>query len=366
MADNNNETIRITIKANTINTTTVPPPATTQTQHSLMPILAKLHAGYFRICLSLCSQALLWHSLSNKSDDMTSRSALPPCLCCFDMIKKEFLHYVGVNYLFAPSTAWLLLLQSSPFSAPHSVCSRVLWWVFALPIVVLDVKIYGQWFTKGKRFLSTVANPTSQLSVIGNLVGARAAAKMGWRECALAMFSLGIAHYFVLFVTLYQRLSGTDRIPAMLRPVFFLFIAAPSMASLAWVSISGTFDTPSKMLFFLSLFLFTSLVSRPTLFKKSMKRFSIAWWAYPFPITVLALASMEYAREVKSSFACGLMLGLFTLSVLISYGLLVFTAFNIGFLLHTNKDDPIFLVIPSSTSSVATTTCVMSQDVVTN
>ncbi|KAK9092035.1 hypothetical protein Syun_026946 [Stephania yunnanensis] len=366
-----------------------------------MPILAKLHAGYFRICLSLCSQALLWHSLiSNKSDDMTyprflrrafhlvfsSNKALVlqwsvaflttllltllyslRCLCCFDMIKKEFLHYVGVNYLFAPSTAWLLLLQSSPFLAPHSVCSRVLWWVFALPIVVLDVKIYGQWFTKGKRFLSTVANPTSQLSVIGNLVGARAAAKIGWRECALAMFSLGIAHYFVLFVTLYQRLSGTDQIPAMLRPVFFLFIAAPSMASLAWVSISGTFDTPSKMLFFLSLFLFTSLVSRPTLFKKSMKRFSIAWWAYPFPITVLALASMEYAREVKSSFACGLMLGLFILSVLISYGLLVFTAFNIGFLLRTNKDDPIFLVIPSSSSSsVATTTCVMSQDVVTN
>ncbi|KAK9084800.1 hypothetical protein Sjap_025211 [Stephania japonica] len=359
-----------------------------------MPILAKLHAGYFRICLSLCSQALLWHSLSKSDTDprflrrvfhvIFSSKALVlqwslafltlllltllyslRCLCCFNMIKKEFLHYVGVNYLFAPSTAWLLLLQSSPFWAPGSVCSRVLWGVFALPIVVLDVKIYGQWFTKGKRFLSTVANPTSQLSVIGNLVGARAAAKIGWRECALAMFSLGIAHYFVLFVTLYQRLWGTDRIPAMLRPVFFLFIAAPSMASLAWVSISGTFDTPSKMLFFLSLFLFTSLVSRPTLFKKSMKRFSIAWWAYPFPITVLALASMEYAQEVKSSFAYGLMLGLFLLSVLISYGLLVFTALNIGFLLHTNKDDPIFLVIPSSTS-VATTTCVMTKEVVTN
>ncbi|CAK9186485.1 unnamed protein product, partial [Ilex paraguariensis] len=56
------------------------------------------------------------------------------------------------------------------------------------------------------------------------------------------------------------RLSGGDRLPEMLRPVFFLFFAAPSIASLAWNSIAGTFDTASKMLFFLSLFLFASLV----------------------------------------------------------------------------------------------------------
>jgi hypothetical protein len=46
----------------------------------------------------------------------------------------------------------------------------------------------------------------------------------------------------------------------MLRPVFFLFFAAPSVASLARDSISGSFDNPAKMLFFLSLFLFLSLV----------------------------------------------------------------------------------------------------------
>ncbi|KAF8414118.1 hypothetical protein HHK36_002117 [Tetracentron sinense] len=258
------------------------------------------------------------------------------CFFHFHMVKAEFLDHVGVNYLFAPWISWLLLLQSAPFVPPNTRCYLVLWWVFAIPVVVLDVKIYGQWFTKGKRFLATVANPSSQLSVIGNLVGARAAAKMGCKESAVCMFSLGMAHYLVLFVTLYQRLSGSDRLPAMLRPVFFLFIAAPSMASLAWDSISGTFDTPSKMLFFLSLFLFTSLVSRPTLFKKSMRRFNVAWWAYSFPLTVLALASTEYAQEVKGGRAHGLMLVLSTLSILVSLGLMVFTALNTNILLPDN------------------------------
>jgi tellurite resistance protein TehA-like permease len=98
------------------------------------------------------------------------------------------------------------------------------------------------------------------MTVIANLVTARAAAKMGWHEGAVAMFAVGAAHYLVLFVTLYQRFLGSDSLPAMLRPVFFLFFAAPSMASLAWCSISMSFDTGCKMLFFLSLFLFASLV----------------------------------------------------------------------------------------------------------
>ncbi|KAL5990095.1 hypothetical protein ACLOJK_010992 [Asimina triloba] len=328
-------------------------------------ILTRLDAGYFRISLSLCGQAFLWKTLSDPTEDPHAlRQALRllpsaaflllwsiallallaisllyllRCFLHFQLVKAEFLHHVGVNYLFAPWISWLLLLQASPFLHPEATYYLVLWWVFVLPVLALDIKIYGQWFTTGKRFLSTVANPTSQLSVIGNLVGARAAVLMGWKETAVCMFSLGMAHYLVLFVTLYQRLAGSESLPTMLRPVFFLFIAAPSMASLAWDSITGSFDAASKMLFFLSLFLFTSLMSRPYLFKKAMRRFHVAWWAYSFPLTVLALASAEYAQEVKGSMAHALMLALLVLSVVVSLVLMVITALNASHLLPRNN-----------------------------
>ncbi|CAL1355735.1 unnamed protein product [Linum trigynum] len=324
-------------------------------QRSLKSILTNLHAGYFRITLSLGGQALLWNNLSHSAAGhpplhhsihvillvfwsislfLLSLLSLLYTLRCafyFHTVKAEFSNHVAVNYLFAPWISWLLLLQSAPFSSPPP-----LWWLFAAPVVALDVKIYGQWFTKGRRFLSTVANPTSQLSVIGNLVAARAAAEMGWKESAVCLFSLGMVHYLVLFVTLYQRLSGGARLPAMLRPVFFLFFAAPSVASLAWESISGAFDTASKMLFFLSLFLFISLVCRPALFKRSMRRFSVAWWAYSFPLTVLALASTEYAREVKGGVPNALMFVLLFVSVVVSLALSVFTLFNTKMLLPDN------------------------------
>ncbi|KAG5047593.1 hypothetical protein JHK86_016999 [Glycine max] len=325
---------------------------------SLSSILTQFHAGYFRISLSLASQAVLLKILIEPIQDAHALrrlfSSIPSsvhtllwflalftvatlsflyilkCLLHFDMIKDEFLSHVGVNYLFIPWISWLLLLESSPFLSPTKLYYKVLWWVFVSPLVMLDVKIYGQWFTKGKRFLSIGANPSSQLSVIGNLVGAQAAAQMGWKESALCMFSLGITHYLVLFVTLYQRLAGNNSVPSMLRPVFFLFFAAPSMASLAWNSICGKFDTTCKMLFFLSFFLFMSLVSRPLLFKKSMKKFNVAWWAYSFPLTALALASAEYEHEVKGVMAHVIMFVLSSVSVLVSLILMVITALNIS------------------------------------
>ncbi|WJX35999.1 S-type anion channel slah1 [Trifolium repens] len=340
----------------------------------IVTILKKFHAGYFRISLSFGGQALLWKTLiiEPTKDTSTSRHLLHMlpssvfivlwslslfiltilsilyllrCLYFFKMVKSEFLHHVGVNYLFAPSISWLLLLQSSPFIAPKTITYLILWWLFAVPMVVLDVKIYGQWFTKGKRFLTTAANPTSQLTVIGNLIGAQAAAQMGWKESAVCMFSLGMVHYLVLFVTLYQRLSGGDRLPVLLRPVFFLFIAAPGVASLAWESIVGDFDTFSKMLFFLSLFLFMSLVCRPALFKRSMRRFNVAWWAYSFPVTVLAMASTNYAQQVKGTVSHILMLIFLALSVLVSLSLTVFTLINSRMLLPDNDHPTASLLI---------------------
>ncbi|KAK4803814.1 hypothetical protein SAY86_003631 [Trapa natans] len=354
-------------------------PATRSPSQPKPCILTRLHAGYFRISLSLASQALLLKILTEPTTACGSPPSRPPpfalplpsnsplssitlqlslwllalashvalstiyalrCFFHFDMVKAEFFHHVGINYLFAPWISWLMLLVSAPIPISEMRVTFVaLWLASALPVVLLDVKIYGQWFTTEKRFLSMVANPTSLISVIGNLVGARAASLIGWKESAVWMFSLGMAHYLVLFVTLYQRLSGGDRLPAMLRPVFFLFFATPSMASLAWNSILGTFQTGPKMLFFLSLFLFASLACRPGLFKKSMTRFNVAWWAYSFPLTFMALASAEYAQEVRTTMATVLMFMLSAMSFIVFLGLMILTALNTRQILQ--EDDPI-------------------------
>ena len=112
----------------------------------------------------------------------------------------------------------------------------------------------------GQRRLSKVANPTNHLSIVGNFVGALLGASMGLKEGPMFFFSIGLAYYMVLFVTLYQRLPTNETLPKELHPVFFLFVAAPAVASMAWTKISASFDLGSRLAYFASLFLCFSLV----------------------------------------------------------------------------------------------------------
>jgi tellurite resistance protein TehA-like permease len=83
---------------------------------------------------------------------------------------------------------------------------------------------------------------------------------MGLREGPIFFFAVGLAHYMVLFVTLYQRLPTNVTLPKELHPVFFLFVAAPSVASMAWAKINGQFDAGARIAYFIALFLYMSLV----------------------------------------------------------------------------------------------------------
>lgn len=64
-----------------------------------------------------------------------------------------------------------------------------------------------------------------------------------------------------------------------------------------------------------------------------MRKFNIAWWAYSYPITILALASTRYAQEVNHGVAHAIRLLLSALSLLVVFGLLLFTAFHPNLLL---------------------------------
>lgn len=60
-----------------------------------------------------------------------------------------------------------------------------------------------------------------------------------------------------------------------------------------------------------------------------MKKFSVAWWAYSFPLTALAIASAHYAHQVKGIMAHVIMLVLSFISVLVCLLLIIVSALNI-------------------------------------
>ncbi|CBJ33305.1 conserved unknown protein [Ectocarpus siliculosus] len=78
---------------------------------------------------------------------------------------------------------------------------------------------------------------------------------------------------------------GTPRsmlLSRALHPIYFLFIAPPSAAAIAWTRITGEFDDLSRSLYFIAGFLYMFFVLGNSSFLRTAS-FSVAWWAYSFP-----------------------------------------------------------------------------------
>lgn len=246
------------------------------------PFLLRYPISSFGICLGVSSQAVMWKTLATANSTkflhislivnlilwwisvalvvIVSSIYLLKVILYFEAVRREYYHPIRVNFFFAP---WITLLFLA-LGVPPSVASSLpvaLWYVLMTPIFCLELKIYGQWMSGGQRRLSKVANPSNHLSIVGNFVGAQLGASMGLKEGPIFFFAVGLAHYTVLFVTLYQRLPTNETLPKELHPVFFLFVAAPSVASMAWATIQGFFDYGSRIAYFIALFLYFSLVS---------------------------------------------------------------------------------------------------------
>ncbi|XP_076927638.1 S-type anion channel SLAH2-like [Bidens hawaiensis] len=307
------------------------------------PFLLRFPISSFGICLGVSSQAILWKNASTAWTHfihislrvnyilwcisillfaIVASTYLLKIIFYYEAVRREYYHPIRVNFFFAPWIALLFLAIGVPEDVTTSL-PHWLWYVLMTPVFILELKIYGQWMSGGQRRLSKVANPSNHLSVVGNFVGALLGASMGLKEGPIFFFAVGMAHYTVLFVTLYQRLPTNETLPKELHPVFFLFVAAPSVASMAWAKINGSFDYGSRIAYFIAMFLYFSLAVRVNFFRGF--KFSLAWWAYTFPMTGAAIATLRYSSEVPNIVTKALSLTLTIVATVTVTGLLVTT-----------------------------------------
>lgn len=296
----------------------------------IWPFLLRFPIGCFGICLGLSSQAVLWQALATSPATQflhvtpyinlslwflalavlvsVTVTYLLKCIFYFEAVRREYYHPVRLNFFFAPWVVCMFLAIGAPRDIAPEPLHPAVWCAVMAPYFFLELKIYGQWLSGGKRRLCKVANPSSHLSVVGNFVGAILASRVGWKEAAKFFWAVGFAHYLVVFVTLYQRLPTSEALPKELHPVYSMFIAAPSAASIAWAAIYGDFDGLSRTCYFIALFLYISLVVRINFFTGF--RFSVAWWSYTFPMTTVSVATIKYVENVPSVITKGLVLSL--------------------------------------------------------
>ncbi|KAK7357265.1 hypothetical protein VNO80_16549 [Phaseolus coccineus] len=313
-------------------------------QDKQWPFLLRFPVSSFGICLGVSSQAILWKALATSPSTeflhitpkinfilwLISIAVVATIFAIylfkivlyFEAVRREYHHAVRVNFFFAPWISLLFLALGVPSSVAKDLHHAV-WYILMIPLFFLMLKIYGQWMFGGKRMLSKVANPTNMLSIVGNFVGALLGASMGLREGPIFFFTIGLAHYMVIFVTLSQMLPTNKTIPRDLHPVFFLLVAPPSVAAMALAKIQGSFHLESRIFYFTSMFLYLTLAVRVNLFRGL--KFSISWWAYTFPVTAAAIATINYTNQVTNVFTQALSVILSLISTFIVTTVLVST-----------------------------------------
>ncbi|KAM0938416.1 putative transporter protein SLAC1/Mae1/ Ssu1/TehA [Dioscorea sansibarensis] len=316
------------------------------------PFLLRFPVSSFGMCLGVNSQAILWKTLATAPSMKFLHVSLTAnlILWCFaltltfivsliyilkiiyhfEAVRREYHHPIRVNFFFAPWLACLFLALGVPPSVTKTLHPS-LWYALMAPILCLQLKIYGQWIYGGHCRLSKGANPSSHLSIVGNFVGALLGASMGLKEEATFFFAVGSAHYTVLFITLFQKLPTNQPLPQELHPVFFLFVVPPSVACMAWAKIQGHFDYVSKFAYFVALFLYVCLAVRIKLFRGF--RFSLAWWAYTFPLTGAPIATIWYSNEAQNVLTRSLSVALSSISTCALTAVFVSTVIH-GFVLH--------------------------------
>lgn len=340
------------------------------------PFLLRFPIGCFGMCLGLSSQAILWRQLA--TSPVTEFLKISPQISTviwfislaflvsiaivyslkiiyfMEAVRREYFHPVRINFFFAP---WIICMFLSlgfpPEFNPGNKIHPSVWCIFVFPLIILELKIYGQWLSGGKRRLCKVANPSTHLSIVGNFVASTLAAKVGWKEPAKFMWAVGLAHYLVLFVTLYQRLPTNETLPKDLHPVYSMFIAAPSAASIAWELIQGNFDDVSRLCYFIALFLYSSLIIRVTFFIGF--KFSISWWAYTFPMTTAAIATISYARAEPSFLTKSLVVVLSAMSTIMVLVIFVSTCLHAFVWKSLFPNDPAIAItgVKTETSNIA-------------
>ncbi|KAL9265085.1 S-type anion channel SLAH3-like protein [Drosera capensis] len=316
------------------------------------PFLLRYPISSFSICLGFSSQAILWKNLATSPSTkfLHIDPAVNFVLWCisvalvllvtsiytlkmiffFEAVRREYYHPIRANFFFAPWIVLLLLAVGIPSHVNRNL-PHALWYALMSPLFCLELKIYGEWMSGGERRLSKVANPASHLAIAGNFVGAMLGASMGLKEGPMFFFAVGMAHYLVLFVTLYQRLPSNETLPKEFHPIFFLFVVPPSISSLAWAKIQGSFDSGSRICYFVALFLYFSLAVRLNFFRGF--RFSLAWWAYTVPMTAISMATIKYSDEVTTLLTHILVVVLTSVSTITIIALFITTIVH-AFILH--------------------------------
>jgi tellurite resistance protein len=213
---------------------------------------------------------------------------LAKCLRHRAEVVKEFNH--PVRLAFFPTLSISLILLGAGFLNIDTATSHAFWLSGTLLHLVLTLMIVRAWLTRG--FEPAQLTPAWFLAAVGNILVPLAGVAHYTAEFSWFFFSIGIVFWLALLALVLQRLVFVQPpLPEKLLPTLVILLAPPAAGFLAYIKLTGTVDVFARILYYHALF--TLLLLIVLLPRLARAPFSLAWWAYSFPLAAVTVASLQ-------------------------------------------------------------------------
>lgn len=202
---------------------------------------------------------------------------------------------------FGTFTISVLLLPIIIF--PYApTAAKVMWVIGTFLMFLFALHIVSFWI--GARQDQLHVTPAWIIPVVGTL-DIPLAFKLfdiSWAsEASLAAVAIGLFFAIPVFTIIISRIIFFEPMPAKLTPSLMILIAPFAVGFSAYVEVSGHIDMFAKMLYFIGLFIFITLI--PELVKSRICcPFKVTWWAVSFPLSAILVATLKMTINLGEPF----------------------------------------------------------------
>lgn len=264
---------------------------------------------YFTSCLilALCASLYILRTI-----------IFPPAIVA------DFNHPRLINFFFLPVMIGALCVITTPPFLRSRTQFLVGFYLLGAYQLSLGLYLFGEWLFGANP--PAFIHPLVFMQTIGYFLLCNIGATIFLVDQAFALFSVGCLFWLLVFITNFQHLSpALDKRSERPQPTFFLFIAPPAQAALAFVvllkseskvqamlesnqalppllDIRDAMQWPkiSQSFLYIDLFLYLLMFRIfPTFWTQ---KFSVSWWAYIFPLSAAATSTIWRYKALDSMF----------------------------------------------------------------
>ena len=209
----------------------------------------------------------------------------------------EWKHPVRINFFSAISISMLMLA----IITRHDFHTMGAWFWYAGAAMHTYMTLYTITFWINHNQEIAHSNPAWFIPIVGNVLVPVGGIGLAPHAMLMYYFSVGLFFWIIFLAVIMNRIIFHHQLAQKFLPTLFIMLAPPAVAFISYFKLYHTIDLFAHFLYSIALF-FTFMLA--FMFKRFLGlKYFISWWAFIFPLSAMAIASMVMYHKTHDDFS---------------------------------------------------------------